>query len=277
MESVQPILHEPAEPVHACCAALASADQAVSAAPGSAYAQLLGLGAILILGHCAGMCGPLIMSFRFGLKRNHDEGRLVRACGQLGLYQLGRLLVYASFGALAGGLAGFVGDGLAETIRAGMPAIVLTVAAAFLILAWHSWRGARGAVAREPGRILRAGLSLRERWQGRPWRYAFGLGALMAFLPCAIPLWTLGLAAVTGSALHGALLMALLVVMTTPALLPFAVGGAWLGRLRGRWGRKIQTGAFAFSAVWLSLIALSAWQVVPHAGVEIGSLKVVFW
>ena len=45
------------------------------------------------------------------------------------------------------------------------------------------------------------------------------LGAVMGFLPCMIVLWALGLSALTGSALHGAAIMLILVALTTPVLL----------------------------------------------------------
>ena len=38
-----------------------------------AYIQLL-VSSVLIMGHCAGMCGPLICAFRFGVRQEHEKG-----------------------------------------------------------------------------------------------------------------------------------------------------------------------------------------------------------
>ena len=67
-----------------------------------AYAQLLGLGVLLILGHCSGMCGPLILSFRFGLHQQHQRGRMLAAAGQVFSYQVGRIVIYGLAGAVTG-------------------------------------------------------------------------------------------------------------------------------------------------------------------------------
>ena len=54
------------------------------------FAQLLGLGMVMIFGHCAGMCGPLILSFRFGVHQNQRQGRVIAAFSQIMCYQLAR-------------------------------------------------------------------------------------------------------------------------------------------------------------------------------------------
>ena len=62
-----------------------------------------------------------------------------------------------------------------------------------------------------------------DRWRDQPYSRAFCLGILMAFLPCMLVFWCLGLAASASHPFDGALLMALLVVMTTPVLLLAAI------------------------------------------------------
>jgi sulfite exporter TauE/SafE len=89
------------------------------------------------------------------------------------------------------------------------------------------------------------------------------LGSLMGFLPCMFVLWALGLCATTASPLHGALIMVLLVAMTTPVL--FAV--TLLPRLliRRRAGSWLAARLPALSGLWLLLAGGAALGLWPHA------------
>jgi sulfite exporter TauE/SafE len=99
------------------------------------------------------------------------------------------------------------------------------------------------------------------------------LGAVMGFLPCMLPLWVLGLSALTGSAVHGAALMLLLVAMTTPVLLVVTLLprlAPVLSRARGRRvPAAIATAAPAFfmgvSGVWLLLVGSAGLGLIGHA------------
>ncbi len=102
----------------------------------------------------------------------------------------------------------------------------------------------------------------------------FALGAAMGFLPCMITLWTLGLAATTGSPLHGAVLMLLLVAMTTPVLL----GVTLLARVvPKRFGRALPGVLMALSAAWLLMVGLAGLGVVDHLHLSVGAYTLMLW
>ena len=95
----------------------------------------------MILGHCAGMCGPLILSFRFGLHQANRQGRIAAAVGQVACYQSGRALMYGLAGALVGGVGGILGGQFSATIFGGMRLVAPVVALGFIIAATWQWLG----------------------------------------------------------------------------------------------------------------------------------------
>lgn len=192
----------------------------------SAYAQVLGLGVLWTSIHCIGMCGPLLSGFDIaGVLRGRSRWR-----GVLGVlsYQAGRGLTYAWLG----GLAGLIGAGLAQVTTLAASVLALFGGTALLGYALRQLsqqatplvviRTAPQTESNTP--IITRVLSYSRRAllpllaSQHPLR-ELALGALMGFLPCMIPAWVLSQAALTGSPLHGALVMLLLVVLTTPVLL----------------------------------------------------------
>ena len=250
---------------------------------GPLYAQLLGLGLVMIMVHCAGMCGPIVLSLRFGVQQEWQKGRTWLSLGQLAAYQGGRALVYAGMGAVVGTLGAVAShQGWGDALGAGFAAIsrwlILGVAAGFIVAGLWRLRPRHAAPVRsEPGRLTRLGAKVARGLGEKPLRRAGLMGVIMAFIPCMIPIWTLGLAAVSSSPLHGALLMLLLVAMTTPALLPFAVAPGFLPKMGGRAGFRLQTVALLFSGIWLSLIGLAANDIIPHAHTALGDYTVKWW
>jgi uncharacterized protein len=104
------------------------------------------------------------------------------------------------------------------------------------------------------------------------------LGAMLGLLPCMITLWALGLAATTGSALHGAGVMVLLVVMTTPVLLGVTLLPRLLRRLvRGRAASLMPDILAGLSGLWLFLVGLAALGVIPHEHVQLGDYMLMLW
>ena len=91
------------------------------------------------------------------------------------------------------------------------------------------------------------------------------LGAMMGFLPCMIPAWALSQAALTGSPLHGALVMLLLVGLTTPILLV----ATQLPRLLLRLPPLLQNGCrhcfICAPGMWLILVGGAGVSLWPHA------------
>jgi sulfite exporter TauE/SafE len=100
-------------------------------------------------------------------------------------------------------------------------------------------------------------------------------GVALGALPCMLPAWVLGLAAATGSAAHGAALMALLLVMNA---LPLGAAAVLLpGRARGTLGTFVPRVAMLASAVWVLLGALATLHVVPHGRAALFGRTITFW
>jgi len=250
------------------CCALASAPATMPLA-----LQVLSLGLIWTSLHCAGMCGPLIASFRFGFAGAAAPSPW-RAAAEVGCYQGARAVVYAGLGAAAGALGQVAGEVLARWA----PVLALVLAAAFALTAARGLLPARRVVApAKPG--LLAGFAARA-WRiapRRPLLRAALLGGVLAFMPCMLVAWVLSLAAASRDPLHGAGLAVLLVVMTVPVLLAAAVVPATVGRAR-RWASPwIGRAAMAFSALWLALVGLAGLAVIPHAHLRLGDYVVMFW
>lgn len=266
-----------AEPLPCCAGAAGGGLPAATAGEAwPLYAQLLGLGLIMISVHCAGMCGPIVLSLRFGIHREWRHGRAWLAAGQLASYQGGRAVVYAALGALVGGIGALAG-GLGAGFHAAGRWLIPLVAAGFIVLALLRLRPRGVGSAGRPGPLTRFGAHVARGLERQPLRRAALMGVVMAFIPCLIPIWVLGLAAASASPLHGAALMLLLVAMTTPALLPFALAPGLLPRVGGRLGYRLQTAALLCSGLWLSLIGLAANGIIPHAELALGAYTVKWW
>ena len=162
--------------------------------------------------HCAGMCGPLV-----GCGAIAGDGS---AWARLAAYHGGRWVGYAALGLVAG-----IGGGLLDLGGAwvGLQRLALLVAASGLIVfaAWTLWLrlgvrgGAPGAAAR--GRFYIRGFGVLNRLSGP--RRAAGLGALSMLLPCGW-LWAFVLvAAGSGSAWRGVVVMTAFWAGSLPALL----------------------------------------------------------
>ncbi len=160
--------------------------------------------------HCVAMCGPLAGG---GL-----AGASSRA--ELAAWHGGRLLTYATLGALAGALGQ----------RLPGPAWVpLAISGAFLLFFALRLGGWLPALPGGDGHRL-AGLAARAlRVGGLPGRFAFGL--VTGLLPCGLVYAALSMPMAGGDALWGALSMVLFGLGTVPAL---AVATLTLRRLASR-------------------------------------------
>jgi sulfite exporter TauE/SafE len=242
-----------------------------------AYAQVLGLGVLWTSIHCIGMCGPLLSGLDIaGVMRGRS-----RLQGLLGVvaYQAGRGLTYAWLG----GLAGLLGAGLGRLATISGALLALSVG---LLLIHRTLRALRPEQQQAAGTPLiplrRSRLSvsptvaveqvlLHSRrallpllTSHHPLREV-ALGALLGMLPCMIPAWALSQAAMTGSPLHGALVMLLLVGMTTPVLLLATQLPTILGVLPASIHRKLIMLLPAVSGVWLILVGGAGLGLWSHA------------
>ncbi len=255
----------------------------------TAYTQLLSVGLVWISFHCAGMCGPILMGLDVaGVARGHHA---LRGAGSVLLYQAGRAFTYA----LLGALAGLVGRGLGEVFT-GAGGIVALVFGSMLLIS--SVLKLISPEARDPARpvtrleqrdqkpsplarlqaAIHAGVRRIALQDGAGPARVLMLGAMLGLLPCMITLWALGLAATTGSPLHGAGVMVLLVLMTTPVLLGVTLLPRLLRRLvPGRMAGVMPRVLVALSGAWLVMVGLAGLGVVAHQHVHLGEYMLMLW
>lgn len=209
--------------------------------------------------HCAGMCGPFVLSqVGAGLARRplSDMVGLRRLGGSLLLpYHAGRVVSYG----LLGGVAGLAGGGVAALSGWRVIVALALLAGAVLFMdeatgarlrswlsratsarKWGAWLAALAApLLRQPG-VLRG----------------FALGLLLGLLPCGLLYAALAAAAGTGGVLPGMVGMAAFAAGTVPALLLVGLlGSAALSRWRGA-VQLISRAAMAANALFLAFLAL---------------------
>jgi sulfite exporter TauE/SafE len=216
------------------------------------------------LGHCLGMCGPLVTMFGVQVR-----GRRLAGLPYHLLYHAGRLGVYALFGALVGGLGSILGLGDSFGKVAGTVSLLLGLGVVLLGLGYLGWlplgriEGAGDWLSRAMGWALQQGGSLR----------VLALGALNGLLPCGLVYSALLVTASTGGLLVGAAGMIVFGLGTLPALLVMGVGaGALSARVRQVFVR-IAGVLVVLVGVQLMLRGLAGWGAVPHF--HLG--KVMLW
>jgi len=231
-----------------------------------AYAHVLGLGLLWTSIHCAGMCGPLLCGL--GIGGASPTHRTSSTRGVLGVltYQAGRGLTYAWLG----GLAGLIGAGLSHVFTAAGSVLSLLFGSALIVSVLRRSRPLVKLRRGPSGNIVAPALKWTRELLApllastHPLRELV-LGATMGLLPCMIPAWVLGQAAITGSPFHGAAVMLLLVVLTTPVLLLTTqlprLGLLFPQRLRGAVAALLP----AVSGVWLLLVGGAGLSLWPHA------------
>jgi sulfite exporter TauE/SafE len=183
-----------------------------------AYAgTMLITGALGSLGHCLGMCGPLVAMIGLQLPRSG-----LQAVPRHLVYHAARISVYALLGALSGGAGAFLGMRTGLMGASGWVSLALGAAVIVFGLAYLHWLPARWMGAATPW--LRRAMGRALRW--RNWGGLAVLGALNGLLPCGLVYTALLLAAASGSAARGALGMALFGSATLPLLLVLGAGAA---------------------------------------------------
>ncbi|MCW5729629.1 MAG: sulfite exporter TauE/SafE family protein [Alphaproteobacteria bacterium] len=207
--------------------------------------------------HCAGMCGPFVLSqVSAGLARRpvSDMAGLRRLRGGLLLpYHAGRIVSYA----LLGGVAGLIGGGVAALSGWRFLVGVALLAAAALFMdeatgARFRRRLALAAAGEWSARLSRRAAPLLR--EPGPMR-GFALGLLLGLLPCGLLYAALAAAAGTGGFLPGMLAMAAFAAGTVPALvLVGLLGGAMLARWRGA-ASLLARAVMAANALFLAYLA----------------------
>jgi sulfite exporter TauE/SafE len=189
----------------------------------------LELGGAFLLGlmgtpHCITMCGPVAaLSCGGALPKAGESTSRFGVARRVAWVQLGRALGYATLGALAGGLFGFVERAthatrfqLAAKIVCGMSLFVVGLLSSGVLRSLLP-RSSRmsDAVSRTLGRLLQAvGFGPKSEHAHR----LVARGVLWGFLPCGLVYGALTVAMSTGSAPTGALVMAAFFAGTLPAI-----------------------------------------------------------
>lgn len=209
---------------------------------GTALVTALATGA-LGSAHCAAMCGPLVVA-----GSSCGEGTSPRAAAA---YFAGRLLSYASVGAVLGHVGGHALSVLPTGAIEGAAAAVVALAMAhrgFALL-----RGSRPVEPLISLRTKRARSPLLT-LLGQLWpRRGLGLGLATGVLPCGLLLPAWALAAGTASAPAGALVMAAFSVATLPGLVVPLAGRRLLQRALARLPRVAYGVAWCALAAWVGL------------------------
>ena len=207
--------------------------------------------------HCIAMCGAACAGI--------GQAAAPRTARAMALFQLGRLLGYASLGALAA--ASMQGLGWLTVHSAALRPLwsLVHVAAAVLGLALL-------VLGRQPLWLelgaRRLWLRVREATRTMGLAAPLGIGTAWALLPCGLLYSAVMVAALADSAADGAVVMALFALGSGAALW----AGPWLmlrlGRQgRGTWGMRIAGLALLLSAAWALWMGLAhdqaPWCVVP--------------
>ena len=189
--------------------------------------------------HCLAMCGAACIGIG---KLNPNRSHL-----NMGIFQLGRVLGYASLGAIVAGSVQFFAWIGAQTpvVRPLWTALHMTAFFVGLLLILKG---------RQPrwidGWAQRVWRSIKPRFQALGAKAPMIMGVGWAFMPCGLLYSALLVASLSGSLLNGGLTMA-----------AFAMGsglfltiGPWafmrLGFQSGHWGVRLGGGALAMTSAW---------------------------
>jgi uncharacterized protein len=228
------------------------------------YTALLLSGLLGSLGHCLGMCGPLVVMLGLRLPVQGPAAWPLYL-----LYHGARVAVYALLGLVAGALGSLLGLGAALNRLAGAASLALGLGVVLLGLGYLGWlplgwlMGAGGRLDRLMGRALQQG----------GLRGVALTGALNGLLPCGLVYSALLASATAGGAGPGALGMLMFGAGTMPALLVVGVGaGALSRRSRQAWSR-LAGGFIIVVGAQLALRGAAALRWMPH--LQVGS--VMLW
>lgn len=219
----------------------------------------LTLGLMGSLGHCVGMCGPIVaLLSRHPSLDNSKVGWL--------LLHAGRISVYALLGLLAGAFGQAAGLAIPALHQLqGLLALLVAQVSLYFALSILGWMPSPEKFL--AGWIERWGKAMRKAAGSAPakkpsWLGPYGLGALWGLLPCGLVLAALFTAAVSGEFIKGALNMLAFGIGTLPALL----GVRWLvaRRWTAAWPRYAVALVVSLFGLQFAMRGLAAWGLVGH-------------
>lgn len=197
--------------------------------------------------HCIGMCGGIAGALTMGLPAERRQS-IYTVLPYVLAYNAGRIGSYA----LAGGIAGFVGESATKFFSLhNAQTIGMLISALFLIalgLYLGGWWQMLSVLEKQGAKLWR-----RIEPYGRrllPVRnpaHALGLGAIWGWLPCGLVYAALAWSLTTGSAQQGALLMIAFGLGTLPMLLVLGTAGRWISELTRRRSVRRAVGALVIA------------------------------
>ena len=184
--------------------------------------MLVGAGLAMSLGHCLGMCGPLVGALA-GAQRTGGMGLGRVAVSHL-IYHSGRIGSYALIGLVFASVGSALGLAMDSRGPAGYLSLAVGVVMVVLGLGLLGLLPVRSLLEsrRLAGLVMRVTGALRERRGAGTW---FLLGVANGFLPCG-PVYAVATGTVAARPLAGAAAMLLFGLGTIPALVAFALGAA---------------------------------------------------
>jgi len=236
--------------------------QVVISGDGSLLASLLLAGLVGGISHCAGMCGPFVLSqvaARLEATSARQMSEWSRVAGATAIpYHLGRATTYALLGGVGAMIAGSL-DGLAGLHW--LSASLLMFAALFML-----------AMAVPALKRLISGSSGQENWWSRKvggfarplfatptgWR-GYLLGVLLGFIPCGLLYGAIAAASATGNLLAGVLGMTAFAIGTAPSLIMVGLVGHMAGQ---RWREGLLRWAPLLLVLNAGVLTLLAWRHV---------------
>jgi sulfite exporter TauE/SafE len=221
----------------------------------SVFATLLLSGLVGSLGHCLGMCGPLVIMVGLQLKSSGRSGLPYHL-----LYHAARIGVYALMGALVGAIGSLLGLAGRLNDIAGVASLLLGAGVILFGLGYLGWlplgrmEGGGAWLTKAMGRALQQGGSAG----------VVVLGGLNGLLPCGLVYSALLVAASTGGPLSGGGGMVLFGVGTLLPLLLVGMGATAVS-VEAR-QRLTRIAGLLITVVGLQLLlrGLAALGAVPH-------------
>jgi sulfite exporter TauE/SafE len=216
------------------------------------------------IGHCLGMCGPLVIMLGIQIKNQQ-----LSVWPAHFLYHTSRIIVYAMLGAIVGGIGSLLGIGSQINIVAGIASTILGMVVALFGFGYLGWLS-----------ILQ--LDTPTQWFGRVFSRVLKrgglsgvifLGALNGVLPCGLVYSALLLSASGGGVFQGMLGMLFFGIGTFPALIFVGLGA---GALSARFRQMLTRFAgvlMVVAGLQLTFRGLAALGIMPHF--QVGEL--IFW
>ena len=222
---------------------------------GGMYGALFVTGLLGSVGHCLGMCGPLVMML----------GLRLRARGLASVpyhltYHASRIAVYALLGATAGALSSALGRGTSFGAAAGAVSLVLGAGTVLIGLGYLGWL----PLSRFEGGGAWIGKAMGWGFEHPSLPRVVALGALNGLLPCGLVYSSLLIAGSAGGLLVGAAAMAVFGAGTLAALLVVGIGvGSLNARIRQAFARMAGI-LIIIVGIQLVLRGLAGLGAVPH-------------